>query len=275
VTDRVRDARPRLRPRDVRRPWGRLRVWDGGVGATLLAVHGMGGSGRYWRRLAERAGDRIRVVAPDLAGFGGSAKPRSERYDLPFHLANLDAALEGVRGDVVVTGHSIGGAIAAFWAAERVGRVRGVALLAAPYPAGDGEHAWMREGNPPPGSRAVMRAFRVLVPLLSLPVGVARRYPPGVALDYGRQGFVGRARTTWWVLHDPGVRPALERAAASLANVPVLLANTPDDRTVPLSSQDRWAEALPHAERVVVGDGGHQFPLRTAEPLLAWLDTLG
>jgi pimeloyl-ACP methyl ester carboxylesterase len=262
----------RLRARTISRPWGDLRVWEAGAGIPLLAIHGLGGSGRYWRRLAERAGDRFRIVAPDLAGFGGSGKPRDQRYDLAFHLANLDATLEGVPGPVAVAGHSIGGTLAAFWAAERVERVGALAILAAPFPTGDGEYAWMREGTPPAGSRAVMRAFRVLVRLLSLPVGVARRYPPAVALDYGRQGFLGRARTTWWALHDPDVTPAIERAATALARVPVLLANAPDDRTVDLESQDRWASALPHAERVVVPDGGHQFLLRSVEPLVAWLD---
>jgi pimeloyl-ACP methyl ester carboxylesterase len=84
----------RLRGRDVRRPWGRMRVWEGGSGTPLLAVHGLGGSGRYFQRLASLVGDRFAVVAPDLAGFGASDKPGGESYDRAFHHANLDAALE-------------------------------------------------------------------------------------------------------------------------------------------------------------------------------------
>lgn len=259
--------------RSVELAWGRMRVWEAGAGTPMLAIHGLGGSGRYWRRLADRIGDRYRVIAPDLAGSGASDKPRDPSYDVAFHLANLDAALEGATGSLVVVGHSLGGVLGAFWAAERVGRVSALALLAAPYPNGGGENAWMREGTPPKGARTYMRTLRILVSTLSFPVGVARGYPPAVALDYGRQRFLGRARTTWWALHDPAVTIRLERAASALSGVPTLLANAPDDHTVEVAAQDRWARLLPAAERVVVSSGGHQFLLRGSdEPLVTWLD---
>lgn len=249
-----------------------MRVWESGAGRPLLAIHGLGGSGRYWQRLADRIGDRFRVIAPDLAGFGASDKPSDPSYDLAFHLANLDAALEGIPGPVVVAGHSLGGVIGAFWAAEHAERVSALALLAAPYPNGDGENGWMREGRPPPGARLYLKTLRALVSTLSFPVGIARGYPPAVALDYGRQRFLGRARTTWWALHDPGVTTRLERAASALSEIPTLLANAADDRTVELGAQDRWARLLPAAERVVVRSGGHQFLLRGGdEPLVSWL----
>jgi pimeloyl-ACP methyl ester carboxylesterase len=248
-----------------------MRVWEAGSGGPLLAIHGLGGSGRYWRRLPDRLGEGVRIVAPDLGGFGASDKPRAEQYDLPFHLGNLDAALEGAASGVVVVGHSVGGVLAVIWAAENADRVSGLALLATPFPAAEGDYAWMRDGIPPPGSRAVMRGFRILVPALSVPVGVARRYPPGVALDYARQGFLGRTRTTWWALHDPGVARRLGSAAEALGGVPTLLATAADDRTVGLDAQERWAGLLPAAERIVVPRGGHQFLLRNVEPLASWL----
>jgi pimeloyl-ACP methyl ester carboxylesterase len=250
-----------------------MRVWEWGDGRPMLAIHGLGGSGRYWRKLAGRLGERFRVVAPDLAGFGASGKPRDPSYDIAFHVANLDAALAESPGPVVVLGHSLGGVLAAFWAAEHAERVSALALVATPYPSGDGEHAWMREGTPPSGARLYMRSLRVLVSALSLPVGVARGYPPAVALDYGRQRFLGRARTMWWALHDPGVRDRVERAGRALGAVPMLLANASDDGTVELEAQDRWAGLLPTAERLVVPSGGHQFLLRGGdEPIVAWLD---
>ncbi len=259
--------------RSVELPWGRMRVWEAGAGSPMLAIHGLGGSGRYWRRLADRIGDRYRVIAPDLAGFGASDKPSDPSYDIAFHLANLDAALEGSVGRVAVVGHSLGGVLGAFWAAERAERVSALALLAAPYPNGDGESAWMREGRPPKGARTYTRTLRILVSTLSFPIGVARGYPPSVALDYGRQRFLGRARTTWWALHDPAVTDRLDDVAGALASVPTLIANAPDDHTVEIAAQDRWARLLPAAERVVVPSGGHQFLLRGGDdPLVTWLD---
>ena len=108
--------------------WGRVRVWEAGSGPTLLAIHGVGGSGRYFRGLAERLGDRYRIVAPDLGGFGASDKP-DVAYDRAFHLATLDAVAGD--GPVTLVGHSLGGTFAALWAASRHDRVAGLALVAA------------------------------------------------------------------------------------------------------------------------------------------------
>jgi pimeloyl-ACP methyl ester carboxylesterase len=265
----------RLRGREVSRPWGRMRVWEGGSGTPLLAVHGLGGSGRYFQDLGGRLEDRFAVIAPDLAGFGSSAKPENETYDRDFHLANLDVALEDVDGDVVVVGHSIGGVFAALWAARNAERVRALALLATPYPDGDGSYGWMREGRPPSKHAATARMMRALVPALSLPVGVARGYPPAVAFDYGRQKLLSRARTMWWALHDPDVVPGLEQVGAALSETPVFLMHASDDRTVGIGAMLRWGTLLPLAERREIATGGHQFLVRIgADALVDWLGTL-
>lgn len=250
-----------------------MRVWSSdGDGPAVLAVHGLGGSGRYWERLAEALGPRARIVAPDLAGFGASAKPRRASYDRSFHLDNLDAAV-GPDGPVAVVGHSIGGTIAALWAAGNAGRATALALAAAPYPTADGGHGWMREGRPPPGMRLAARGVRLLVPVLSLPVGLARGYPANVALDYGRQRFHARSRTMWWVLHDPDLAELMDRMRDSLADIPVLIAHADDDRTVLADDVGGWTSLLPHADRVDVPSGGHQFLLREGfGPLARWLD---
>ncbi|MGH8925774.1 MAG: alpha/beta fold hydrolase [Acidimicrobiia bacterium] len=56
---------------------------------TLISLHGLGGSGRYWHRLARHLDDRWSLVAPDLAGFGRSDKPVL-RYERAFHLSTID-----------------------------------------------------------------------------------------------------------------------------------------------------------------------------------------
>jgi pimeloyl-ACP methyl ester carboxylesterase len=212
------------------------------------------------------------VVAPDLAGFGRSDKPRLD-YDRAFHLANLDEVVTrfaGV-GPIVVVGHSLGGVFATLWAAAHAERVRALVLAAVPYPAGDGPPEWARRG-PPAAFRAAARVARATWPVVGVPIGVARGYPPGVVMDFGRQRIHSRVNTMASALWEPSVAEGLEPARTLLAPVPVLLANARDDRTVPLGDQDRWAALLPHAERVVLDEGGHQFPLRTDfETIAAWL----
>lgn len=255
-----------------------MRVWEHGEGPTLLAVHGVGGSGRYFRGLADRLGHRYRIVAPDLAGFGASDKP-DVAYDREFHLRNLDAAIaDAPAGPVTLVGHSLGGVFAAHWAVSRGReRVAALALAAAPFPWGDGQQTWMRDGVAPPsvsGRARVMKtllpAFKILVPILALPIGVAQGFPAGVSLDYGRQRFAPRVRTLWWALHDPdsprGLAPLRDLAA------PSLLAFARDDRSVSLTTLERWAGVLPNAERMLLDDGDHQFLLRDGlAPVVAWL----
>ena len=125
----------RLRGGWLRLPWGRMRVRHGGSGPVLLAVHGLGGSGRYWDGLARRVGHRFTVVAPDLAGFGRSDNPRVE-YGRAFHVENLDAVVRRMAGrePVLVAGHSLGAVFGALWASAHAEEVTALALAAAPFP---------------------------------------------------------------------------------------------------------------------------------------------
>jgi pimeloyl-ACP methyl ester carboxylesterase len=262
----------RLRGGWLRLPWGRMRVWRGGEGPALLAVHGLGGSGRYWDGLASRVGHRFTVIAPDLAGFGRSDEPRVE-YDRGFHLDNLDAVVRRTAGDVpvVLVGHSLGAIFAALWSAEHLEQVSALALAAAPFPSGDGPPEWARRG-PRPGLRVAVGAAKATWPLLGVPIGVARGYPPALVMDFGRQRLHSRWRTLASTVWDPELPAALEAVRAIPGSLPTLLVNATDDRTVGLAEQERWAALLPHAERRMLGEGGHQFLLRSRfEALAEWL----
>jgi pimeloyl-ACP methyl ester carboxylesterase len=255
-----------------------MRVHVGGEGPALLAIHGLGGSGRYWQGLTESVGDRYRVIAPDLAGFGASDKPHVS-YDRPMQLANLDAAIgafgpEGPGEPVTVVAHSLGAVFGAIWASRRADRLGGLALAAAAWPSADGGPGWARrEHEPSPPFRFAGRAVRALWPAIAVPVGVVRGYPAGVATDFGRQTLHSRTRTLFAAMYDPALSEELEAVRRALdPETPQLLINARDDRTVPFASQERWAAILPHAETIAVETGGHQFLLRhSLEPLAGWL----
>ena len=171
---------------------------------------------------------------------------------------------------VVVVGHSLGAVFAALFAASQVESVAGIGLVAAPYPSGEGPPEWARRGSPRT-LRVLGGVARVAWPFVAVPIGIARGYPPAVVMDFGRQRMHSRTRTMVSALWDPDVTAEVE-TIRSLSRTPALLVNARDDRTVPLDAQRRWAELLPNAERRVLDDGGHQFPLRTRfEDLVGWL----
>jgi pimeloyl-ACP methyl ester carboxylesterase len=258
-----------------------MRVHVGGEGDALLAIHGLGGSGRYWQGLAEGVGDRFRVIAPDLAGFGTSDKPHVA-YDRPMQLANLDAAFhafdpQGGAGPVTVVAHSLGSVFGAIWAARHAGALRGVVLAAAPWPRADGGPGWARrEHEPALPFRIAGRAVRTVWPAVAVPVGFVRGYPAGVAADFGRQTLRSRTRPLFAAIYDPALAGELETVGQTLGpDIPQLLINARDDRTVPITSQARWAGILPHATTRQVETGGHQFLLRDGfQPVTDWLRAL-
>lgn len=255
-----------------------MRVWDDGRddAPLLLAIHGLGGSGRYWQGLADRLGDGFHVIAPDLAGFGGSDEPQVEA-DRAQHLADLDALIADATsgtGAITVVGHSLGAVLGVVWVAGRVGSVDRLALAAPAFPTATGvdlrPHA---ERSASRARRATMKGVRALWPLIALPVGLARGYPPATVVDFGRQSLRSRAWTMWSLWSDPSLIDDVEVAAKAIdGTVGTLVMHARDDRTVRFDAQASWAGLMPRAEYVTINSGGHQFLLRDRfEPLAGWL----
>jgi pimeloyl-ACP methyl ester carboxylesterase len=251
-----------------------MRVWRRGRGPVVLAVHGLGGSGRYWRGLADRIGDRRTIVAPDLPGFGASDRPDRD-VDRPMLLDDLDAIVEHAVGgeQVHVVGHSLGGVLAALWAGAHGADVSSLALVSAPFPDPDGMDPRSRADlRPTPGRRAAARITRAIWPALAVPIGLTRGYPPDVVVDFGRQSVRARAWTMWSLWSDPTLGHEVTRLAALDGTTPTLLVHASDDRTVSPRAQAAWAQVMPRAERRMLAEGGHQLLLRTGfEPIVAWL----
>jgi pimeloyl-ACP methyl ester carboxylesterase len=49
---------------------------DHGSGEPVLLLHSSASSGAQWRALMGQFGERYRVIAPDLYGYGGTGAPR-------------------------------------------------------------------------------------------------------------------------------------------------------------------------------------------------------
>ena len=117
---------------------GSLAVFEAGRGdpaaPVVLLVHGMGHwTQAAWDTLAGALEPTHRIVAFDLPGFGDSVKPRA-RYSLAFFVSALRAVVGSLElHHFALVGHSLGGMIAADYAARHPAEVRVLALIA---PAG-------------------------------------------------------------------------------------------------------------------------------------------
>lgn len=120
-----------LELRTVDIPGFQVAYLEGGTGEPLLLIHGMGANKDEWNRVASHLTSRHRVIAMDLPGFGDSDKPDDGRYYTPDQVRYLSGFIEALGLEKVhLGGNSMGGRIAAAYAAEHPDKVESLWLLA-------------------------------------------------------------------------------------------------------------------------------------------------
>lgn len=121
-----------FRQRRLRTGHGDVVVYDAkgrSTGPTLVMVHGVSSRGSSYARVARSLlGHCRRIVIPDLLGHGDSHIP-----PVGLRIHSIDEALQSTLDDIVpeqmvLFGNSMGGFIAALYAASRPWRVKGLLL---------------------------------------------------------------------------------------------------------------------------------------------------
>ena len=232
--------------RVLRTTLGPVHVADVGVGPAVVALHGVPGSHRDFRWLAPTLEPDLRVVRPDLPGFGETPWnifPARHPRDRAGLLVPLLDALEIDR--CVLLGHSLGGALALEAAVAAPDRVAGLALVAS---SGLRPHRGYRRFRPVLWSRALD------VPLL----GALLR--PVLRRAFTVMGFP-RSTPTPALVHTMYCFGALDFASSSAAvqalTAPTLVAWTGDDPLIEPDVFRELAEAAPSGPRLSFARGGH------------------
>jgi len=102
-----------------------------GKGPLVVLLHGVAGSSETWVDVMRRLSGSYTVLAPDLLGHGGSAKPAGD-YSLGAYvnlIRDLLAALDLPPGTIV--GHSLGGGVALQFAYQFPERCERLVLVSA------------------------------------------------------------------------------------------------------------------------------------------------
>lgn len=141
VAGKVLTRRVETQPRAVT-PWGprtsflstrsgRVHILDAGDGDVILLVHGSGRSIADWQEgLAELLASKHRVVAFDSYGFGLSDRNHPFQYGNALWASQAVDVLDALEIErAVVLGHSAGGVVAAFLAADHPERFRGAVFV--------------------------------------------------------------------------------------------------------------------------------------------------
>ncbi|MDT7729477.1 MAG: hypothetical protein QOI21_6053, partial [Actinomycetota bacterium] len=245
-----------------------------GRGPAVLFIHGIGDDSSTWLDvLASLAGD-FTVIAPDLLGHGGSAKPRAD-YSVAAYacgMRDLLATLEIER--VSVVGHSLGGGVAMQFAYQFPELCERLVLVGSGG-LGPGVHPLLRLATAPgaglmlplfgtPPIRAALRGFGGL---LRMTGGIGL----GSDLDYvvtkyvrllestSRQAFL---RTLRSVVDWRGqVVNMLDRCYLT-EGIPTMLVWGTRDHVVPSPHATLAHEAMPSSRLEIFEDAGH-FPHRS------------
>lgn len=117
-----------LEKADLRSPRGRLVVFRGGQGRTVVLLHGVNDQAGGWAHVAKPLAAHYRVVVPDLPGHGES-EPREGALTVSDLLSGLDAVLASEPAPAVLVGNSMGGWLALLTALQHPERVARVVLV--------------------------------------------------------------------------------------------------------------------------------------------------
>jgi pimeloyl-ACP methyl ester carboxylesterase len=221
-----------LERQQVRVGPARIAYGVAGAGPPVVLIHGLSGSGRWWRRTVGALTPHRRVYVVDLIGFGAS------RNRLPFILGEAAGYLlrwmDQLKIErVSLVGHSMGGLIVAELAAdvpERVDRLVLVDPAALPFEIGFLSHAI-----------SLIRELRYLSP----------SFVPVLLADALRAGPITLWRAAAGLLLTD-MRPKLERISA-----PTLVIWGEHDALVPLALAKQLASYLRYEQLVVIKGAGH------------------
>jgi pimeloyl-ACP methyl ester carboxylesterase len=127
---RLERSLARLREREARVAQFTLPYLEGGRGQTLVLVHGFGGDKDNFTRLARHLTPHLRLVVPDLPGFGEASRDPEARYRIGDQVARLRLFLVALGLERChLGGNSMGGFIAAQYAATWPDAVQSLWLL--------------------------------------------------------------------------------------------------------------------------------------------------
>ena len=215
-----------------RYPHGPVVASRTGAGPPLILLHGLAGSGAWWKRNLPALAADFHVTVIDLPGFGSShPDARLILDDAPSQVATLIGELGIERAHVM--GHSMGGLVAGALAADHPERVDRLVLVDAGFLSLD------------PTLR-----HRITGPLRTLP-WTSPTILPILLRDAMRAGPVRMARATAELLRKDWSHKLPAIAA------PTLVVWGEHDRVCNLVIGEQIAAAVPGARLVIIPGAGH------------------
>lgn len=241
---------------------------------TVIAVHGFRGEHHGLEPVIAFL-PSVRVISPDLPGFGETKPIPGRRHDLALYRQWLSAFTAAVAPGAVILGHSFGSIVSAGAVAAGLPTPRLILINPIGAPALEGPRGiltrlavfyyWMGARFPRRVGEWLLRT-RIIVRVMSLAMVKSR--------DPIIRRFVHDQHDTYFsrfsdrdVLHDAFVTSVSHDVSefASTLELPVLLVAAEKDDITPIERERELARMLPDARLVEIPAVGHLIHYETPE----------
>lgn len=251
------------RTRRVRAAGHETAYHEAGSGRPIVLLHGSGpgvSAWSNWSGVLPVLASEYRVLAPDIAGFGGTPFQEGAEYGIKLWVRQLFEFLDALDiPSAVLVGNSFGGGLALAATLRDPSRVDGLVLLGTPagtFTMTEGLRAGWHYEPDLDEMRRVLRLFPHDKDLVTEEM-VRARYEasavPGAQAAYRK------------LLPEPGpgdteVRGVPEDRLRTIDR-PALIVHGREDRVIPVELGWRLARAIPDSELHVFGRCGHWVQL--------------
>ena len=242
---------------------------------TIIAVHGFRGEHHGLEPVVAHL-DGVRIISPDLPGFGETAPLPGRRHDLSAYRDWLTAFAPAVAPEAVILGHSFGSIVVAAAVAGGLQTPRVILVNPIGAPALEGPRGiltrlavlyyWAGARLPQPVGDALLRNGAI-VRVMSVSMAKTR--------DAELRRFIHDQHDTYFsrfadrdVLHDAflaSVSHDVREFAPRILQPTLLVAAVRDDIT-PIEAERRLATLFPDARLVEIPDVGHLIHYETPAP---------
>ncbi|SFS04297.1 Pimeloyl-ACP methyl ester carboxylesterase [Microbacterium sp. cf046] len=251
---------------------------------TIVAVHGFRGEHHGLEPVVAHL-DGVRIISPDLPGFGETPPLPGRRHDLAAYRDWLRAFAPAVAPGAVILGHSFGSIVVAAAVAAGLQTPRVILVNPIGAPALEGPRGiltrlavfyyWSGARLPKPVGDGLLRNGAI-VRVMSVSMAKTR--------DAQLRRFIHDQHDTYFsrfadrdVLHDAflaSVSHDVREFAPSITQPTLLIAAVRDDIT-PIEAERHLATLFPDAELVEIADVGHlihyETPAAAAEAIKRFL----
>jgi pimeloyl-ACP methyl ester carboxylesterase len=280
--------RPAFEIKEIELHGHRVAYRAGGSGPVIVLVHGITSTSATWERVMPALAKRFTVIAPDLLGHGGSAKPRGD-YSLGAYASGVRDMLIALGHErATFVGHSLGGGVAmqlAYQFPERcerlvlvdsggLGSEVNLLLRMATLPGAELVLPLLVSERVLGAGRGVGRLFGRLGLRVHTDIAEMARGHASLAERDARAAFVHTLRT----IVDPiGQRVNANDRLYLAEEVPFLIIWGKRDRIIPVAHAHSVHERVPSSRLEIFDDAGHfphvDEPHRFIEVLTEFIDT--